>query len=318
MKKSFMGLVVTVILTVISAANSSADLAKELDTVIVTATRMAQHNYKIAGNVTVITKEAIEASNAQTVPDILRESLGVSVYNYGTTKSANIDIRGFGETAPSNILVLINDRKINAIDLSGPDLLRIPIGSVERIEIIRGAGSVLYGDNAVGGVVNIITKKGKGDLSGKIGTTYGSYDSRSENLEISGGYKDALSYYVYSEYRDDGGYRSNSNLLSKDFNTRLGYQYSDKLSVDLIGGWHEDDYGLPGGLTDAQLESLGRRGSANEQDFASTKDRNIQLVFDVKPWPYDLYLGHFVIDASYSNKDGYDSFNSFGPFNTKR
>lgn len=305
------------ILLVLFSSNVYADSAVELEPIIVTATRMAQHGYKIAGNVTVIDHAQIEASNAQNVPDLLKESLGVSVYNYGTTKSANIDIRGFGETAPSNILVLINDRKINSIDISGPDLLRIPIGSVERIEIIRGAGSVLYGDNAVGGVVNIITKQGRGNLTGRVGAHYGSYDSQGTDVEVSG-IKNNISYFFYSNYNDQRGYRQNSDVLGKDFNARLGYNLSDKISTDLHILWHEDDYGLPGSLTDSDLQALGRRASTAERDFASTKDRSFNLSLDVNPWPEDMYFGDFVLDLTYRNRDVYDSFVSFSSDTNRR
>ena len=170
MKKTI-GLITAVIVLLASTAiNAAATFEEELGRVIVTATRIAQHDYKITGNVTVIDKEQIEASNAQTLPDILNEALGVFVRNQGTVKTSKIDIRGFGDTAASNVLFLVNDRKMNSVDLSGPDLTQIPVESIERIEIIRGAGSVLYGDNAVGGVVNIITKKGEGKLSGRVGT----------------------------------------------------------------------------------------------------------------------------------------------------
>ncbi|HQP10891.1 MAG TPA: TonB-dependent receptor plug domain-containing protein, partial [Candidatus Omnitrophota bacterium] len=116
------------------AVNVFADIETEMDTVIVTATRIAQHNYKIAGNVTVITKEEIAASNAQTVPEVLKQALGIYVFDQNTAKTSVIDMRGFGESAKSNILVLVNDRKINAADISGSDLIQIPIGAVERIE----------------------------------------------------------------------------------------------------------------------------------------------------------------------------------------
>ena len=141
----------------------------DLEPIIVTTSRMAQHDYKIAGNVTVITQKQIEASHAQNVPDILRQALGTFIYDQNTVKTSTLDIRGFGDTAPRNVLVLVNERRINSVDISGPDLMQIPVEAIERIEVIRGAGSVLYGDNAVGGVVNIITKEGKGDLSGKLG-----------------------------------------------------------------------------------------------------------------------------------------------------
>ena len=75
----------------------------------------------------------------------------------------SVDLRGFGATASSNTLVLLNGRRLNDIDLSGVDLSAIPRDSIERIEITRGnSGAVLYGDGAVGGVINIITKTGTG------------------------------------------------------------------------------------------------------------------------------------------------------------
>jgi len=131
-----------------------------LEEVVVTATRDIQEIRKIPANVTVITKEKIAESNAQAVTDVLKDEVGVVVRDFfGTGKSASVDIRGFGETGPLNTLVLVDGRRINEIDLSGVDWTQIPLDQVERIEIVRGAGSVLYGDNAVGRVNNIITKK---------------------------------------------------------------------------------------------------------------------------------------------------------------
>jgi len=316
MKKYVMCCVAALAVSMGNVQEVQADIAKQLDTVVVTATRIAQQNYKLAGNITIISHDQIEASNAQNVPDLLKESLGVAVYDYGTAKSSNVDIRGFGETAPSNVLVLINDRKINSIDISGPDLTRIPIGSIERIEIIRGAGTVLYGDNAVGGVVNIITKQGDGPVTGRFGSSYGSYDSQGADVEVAGSLKN-ISYFMYSRYDDKRGYRQNSDTLAKDFNARLGYAFSEKISADLNVMWHEDDYGLAGSLSDAQLISLDRRGSSSPDDFASTKDLSINLSLNINPWPEDLYFGDLVADFSYRNRDVYDSFVSFGS-DTKR
>ena len=307
MKKFIFIFWVTILSMAVNISNVLADIATELDTVIVTATRIAQHNYKIAGNVTVITKEEIEASNAQSVPDILKEALGVYIFDKNTAKTSVVDMRGFGDSATSNVLVLVNDRKINAVDISGSDLIQVPIEAVERIEIIRGAGSVLYGDNAVGGVVNIITKKGEGEFSGKVGGVYGSYDTRGTDLEVSGE-KNDVSYFFYAKYFDQRGFRQNSDVLNNDFSTRLGYELSDKVSMDFNFGWHEDRYGLPGGLSVSELESLGRRGSADDQNYAKTKDKYFNLSFDINPWPEDVYFGDFVIDLYYRDRDVLDDF----------
>ncbi|MCK5345517.1 MAG: TonB-dependent receptor, partial [Candidatus Heimdallarchaeota archaeon] len=289
----------------------------DLDRIVVTASRIGQHDYKIAGNVTVIDKKQIENSNAQNIPDILDQTLGVNIYDSSTSKSSVLDIRGFGDTAARNVLVLVNDRRVNAADISGADLVQIPIEAIEKIEIIRGAGSILYGDNAVGGVVNIITKKGKGTVSGEVGFSMGSYDKRKTDITISGE-KHNVSYYLYSKYNDERGYRQNSDLLAKDFNARVGYSPTDKISMDLNIGWHEDNQGLPGGLSISDLESLGRKGSKYETDFSNTKDRNMSLGFEVNPWPDDFYFGKFVVDFYYRNRDTYAEFNKWGDYHTKR
>jgi iron complex outermembrane recepter protein len=288
-----------------------------LDDIVVTPSRMAQRNYKVASNVTVIDTQQIEDSGAQTVVDILRETMAVNVYDKGSAKVSTVDIRGFADTAVNNILVLVDDRKVNSIDISGPDLLQIPINSVERIEILRGAGSVLYGDNAVGGVINIITKKGKGDFKGRVGTTYGSYDSRSVDVEGSGS-KNDFSYYLYSKYDDARGYRQNSDSLRKDFNTKVGYTLTDRLAADVDVKWHEDKQELPGGLSGSEIARFSRRHSMVGDDFVDTKDRMFTMGLDVKPWPEDIEWGRFLVDFSYRNRDVYDAFFEFGEFSTKR
>ena len=291
----------------------------ELDKIIVTYSRMAQHDYKIAGNVSVIDRAQIEASNARTLPDILKQELGVHMVDNGTVKSSVIDIRGFGDTASRNILVLVNDRRMNTVDLSGPDLSAIPLDSVERIEILRGAGSVLYGDNAVGGVVNIITKRGRGKMHGKIGSSYGDYDTIKGNMELSGASHN-VGYNFYGQYYDTNGLRENNDLTAYDYNTRLDYRVSEHLGLDLDVGWHQDELRLPGGLNFAELASLGRLGTANPNDYASSKDRYVKMTFDVSPWPEDMDWGHLVTDVSYRNRDSYAwfDFGSFGATATKR
>ncbi|MFP4473888.1 MAG: TonB-dependent receptor [Candidatus Omnitrophota bacterium] len=287
----------------------------DLDPIVVTGSRMALPAGKITSDMTVIAQDRIGASSARTVAGLIEEQTGIHVYSKSTAKTASVDIRGFNDTSTMNVLVLVNGRKVNSIDLSGPDLLQIPLESVERLEIIRGAASVLYGDNAVGGVVNIITKEGQGPVSAEAGAYYGSYGKKGADLEISGSRQD-LSYYLYSKQYDNKGYRVNSDVSGEDYDGRFGYRASDSLRFDLFTSWHEDDYGLPGGLSSSELESLGRRGSADPQDFAKTTDRSIHLRAAAAPSP-GKDLGELTADVSYRNRDTYAEFGAWD-FNTKR
>ncbi len=316
LKKTLICLVVFVVLVPwvlpVYAAGKSVQLEK---IVVTTPTRMAQEDHEIGSDVTVLDAEKIASSGANFVADILKEEPGIYYYDNSTVKTAKIDMRGFGDTAHSNTLVMVDGRKINPVDIAGPDLAQIPLEAVERIEIIRGAGSVFYGDNAVGGVINIITKEGKGDFSGSAAAAFGSYNTEEESVEISGTGGRA-SYYLYSRYFDTDGYRSNSDVLTKDLNTRIGYDLNENTSFDLTANWHEDDYGMPGGLDDiSELEQYGRRDSSDEKDFASTKDRHVKLSLDTSPWFDVTDSASFSLDTFYRNQDKYSWF-YYGGFPT--
>ncbi|MCA9400402.1 MAG: TonB-dependent receptor [Candidatus Omnitrophica bacterium] len=301
--------VIALFVVFVSSHTGFALLTSQLDTVVVTATRIEQDSYKLAGNVSVITKEDIEASGARSVADVLKEVEGVFVYDNGSAKTTTVDIRGFGDTSRRNVLLLVNNRRVNAVSISGADYTQVPIGSIERIEIIRGGGSVLYGDNAVGGVVNIITKKGEGEFGGRLGGFYDSFSSQGGDVEVSGEWE-GFDYYLYSRYLDKRGFRDNSDELYRNFSSRLGYEVNEQLGVQLEVGKHDDRYHLPGGLDESELATLGRSGSADNANVASTDDEYYKLSFDATPFA-DGEFGYVVTDLHYRNRHTYDSFSGF-------
>ncbi|MFH1783057.1 MAG: TonB-dependent receptor [Candidatus Omnitrophota bacterium] len=291
------------------------DSAIDLEKIVITPARMCQYMNEVVSNVDVITSDDIAGSNALYVKDILEQKLGLNIYSNSTPKTVKVDIRGFADTSVSNVLVLIDGRKVNSIDMSGADWVQVPVETIERIEVIKGAGSVLYGDNAVGGVINIVTKKGRGDkASGSAGVKYGSYNLIKEDVELKGEFK-KVSYYFHSDYSESDGYRDNSDLLVKDYNTRICFDATDVLSLDFAAGWHEDDYGMPGGLNDSELAQYGRRGSVDNRDFATTKDRYIRLSPDYKAELFGVDFGDIIIDLFYRNRDSYSWF-YYGGFPT--
>ncbi|MEE8540929.1 MAG: TonB-dependent receptor plug domain-containing protein, partial [Desulfobacterales bacterium] len=196
MKRNFLALLIILGLFVLSEPVRSAEDEDSksdktdpvtMQEVIVTATRYEEKVSFIPTNVSVITDTDIANSTARDIPDILRTQAGIHVSDIaGNRRTYRVDLRGFGETAHLNTLVLVDGRRINQADLSGTDWALIPLDRVKRIEILWGGrGSVLYGDNASGGVINIITKEGDqfqagADVSG------GSYDTFKGNAHVSG------------------------------------------------------------------------------------------------------------------------------------
>ena len=119
----------------------------------------------------IITAEDIARSPAQNLPDILSREVGVQVQHLLSSTNGSrdgVDLRGFGAFAQSNVLVLVNGRRFQDFDLQGFDFSSIPLNSIERIEITRGNSStVLYGDGAIGGSINIVLKKGSSPPCGQ-------------------------------------------------------------------------------------------------------------------------------------------------------
>ncbi len=271
----------------------------EIERIVVTASRTSEEIKNASKFTTIIDEEDIRESNAQTITDILRSQAGIEIRDYtGTGKTVNVDMRGFGETGPSNMLVLIDGRRANAIDLSNTDWSQISLSQVERIEIVRGASSVLYGDNASGGVINIITKKGQGGPAFKLETKGGSYNTFGTLMEVSAS-NNRSSAWASGEYYDTKGYRQNSNLLRDDFAMRLGHTFDQVWSGGLSFGYHTDDYRLPGALSEAQMLALGRRATTKPDDLAQTEDyyTDLELKADFKE------KGRLQANVSFRNRD---------------
>ena len=277
-----------------------------LEEVVVTATRYEEKLADVPANVSVITEEDIKNSTAQDIPDLLRTEAGIHVYDIGgNRRNLVVDLRGFGETAPLNTLVLVDGRRINQADLSGVDWFQIPIDRVKKIEIIRGGrGSVLYGDNAAGGVINIITQEGE-TFKGGTDLSGGSYSTFKGDAHVSA-VSNSISSYVSAAYLTSDGYRNNSAIEAKDFGMNTNYTLKDFMTLRFSFGYHKDETGLPGALKESDFEAgKSRTDSTHPHDFADVEDYYFQL----SPELYFLGDSGFKIDASY-RKRAFLSFSS--------
>ena len=276
-----------------------------LGQVVVTATRDEEEIRKIPANVTVVTKEEIQKSNAQNVVDLLRNEVGVEVRDdFGNGKSASVDIRGFGETGLLNTLVLVDGRRVNETDLSGVDWSQIPLDQVERIEIVRGSASVLYGDNAAGGVINIITKRPEKTFSAKAETVGGSYGYNKEGGSVSGKWG-PLSAILNTSNSATDGYRENGYLRAHDVGGKVIYDLNEDISFNLNGSFHQDVQGLPGALP-KDIYEVHRRATLAPDDNARTHDWYLDLTTKAKLWDF----GRFQMDLSYRDRNLRDFFRS--------
>lgn len=208
-----------------SAQDSTQDNKVTLPPIDVSSSRLG--GGIVGTSTSVITAEDIERSPAQNLPEILSQTAGVQVQHlFSSTNGSRdtVDLRGFGAFAQSNVLILVNGRRYQDFDFQGFDFSSIPLNSIERIEITRGnSGTVLYGDGAIGGVVNIVTKtKSPVPASGRVEALGGSFqygELRASATAASGPWSVA----VYSNAISSSGYRVNSALRQKNVVANLNY-----------------------------------------------------------------------------------------------
>jgi vitamin B12 transporter len=164
---------------------AQAQDATELDPVVVTATRTPEPAAQTLASVTVIDRAEIERRQARSVPDLLRGLAGVSVSaSGGPGQPASVFLRG---TDADQVLILIDGVKVGAATLGSIQLENLPIAQIERVEVVRGPRSSLYGSEAIGGVIQIFTRKGGGALAPRVSVGAGAYGTATGSLGLSGG-----------------------------------------------------------------------------------------------------------------------------------
>ncbi|MDR3324258.1 MAG: TonB-dependent receptor [Zoogloeaceae bacterium] len=170
--------------------------------IIVTATRQPTRASEILSDVTVIDREEIERSGQNTIADLLVHQPGIQTSsNGGPGTSTSFYVRGANSDQTK---VLVDGIPINSLDGSGSPLRFIPLGNVERIEILRGPAATLYGADALGGVIHIITRRGAPGLKADAFVGYGSHNTRQATAGLSGGNARWRFRVEANDYETDG------------------------------------------------------------------------------------------------------------------
>lgn len=235
------GVVIGLVLAFCTTAGAEEKIA-QLEEVVVTANRLETATREVGSSITVITSKEIEQRQQKFLLDVLRSvpSLDV-VRNGGPGSTTSVFMRGANS---EHTLVLLDGIELN--DPSAPgggyDFANLPADNIERIEILRGPQSTLYGSRAMGGVINVITRRGQGKPAGFLSAQGGSFYTAAEKAGISGGtylynYALGLSRFDTGGFSAAGrkyGNTENDGYQNTSLNTRLGITPTSNLSIDFI------------------------------------------------------------------------------------
>lgn len=319
MSKLYQLFILTIILLLslfqVKATAQSSDSAAvdslELDRVVITASKISQTQRETTKPVQIIDRAEIERNAGRDLSQILNQQSGIRV-NDSFGAPSNGRILYMQGAAATNTLILIDGLAIN--DPSGPgglfDLRLLSTDSVERIEIIKGSQSTLYGTDAIAGVINIITRKGGEDpISGSGQLSYGSYDTFDANLGVRGAVSPDVRYnFSYNressqgisaaENSDDTGTFGNDGFGMNSFFGRVDLSPMENLTISPFIQYSTYDGDYDGGaFTDA----------SNEFSLAMFSPR-LQMVYDADKYKVNAEYSYTRTERTFVSSFGENEF----------
>lgn len=241
----------------------------ELEPITVTASRTKRKLSEVPSGVNVITEKNIESSSAKNIPGLLKNLEGVYTYDSsGVGTAGRVNMRGFWGDMSTHQLVLIDGIPQNKGKDKLVDWDLIPLDNIERIEIVKGPASALYGDNAMSGVINIITKKPATTPETRIFASYGSYNTQNYKASASGAFKQ-LGYRFDASSKSTDGFRKHCDYENIHLGGKLDYLIDDMQNLRLSLDYHQKERGAyPWALSEAQIgqdRRQARPGSENDK-----------------------------------------------------
>ena len=249
-------------------------------------------------NITIVTAQDIKESGAKNVVEAVKSVPGVRV-SEGTGKTGVIDVRGQGANTQMNTAIIVDGVKMNPIDMSSFNLYSIPIETVEKIEIIPSGASVVYGDNTVGGAVNIITKNGKGKDSLILQAEGGSYESYNGNLGFNTTV-DKFKIFGNVTGKTTDGYRENGYLRSQDVMAGTRYQINGANALTLKYDYHKDHMGFPGPLFQSEIDD-DRTQTGTPDDWGKNESHRFNLGYNYKKDNLEIINNTTYYEKSYKS-----------------
>ena len=299
-------------LSLIASLNlyAAEDSSTRLDATVITTTGFESALKDEVRNVTVITAKEIEDRGYRDIKEALEKAPGVNL------NGNNVDMRGQGSRRSSSarstttVKVMVDGVALNMIDTTPTRIPvdMIPIEDVDRIEIVPGGGTVLYGSGTMGGVINIITKKSKKKFYAGVSSKLASYSYKDVALNVGGGVTDALSLKLNAKKSDSNGYRRGDKTKEDYVSGGLTYQITDDQALSINSSYFKDKSRTTGALSKAQLEQDRRQAGSSKTDYLNKRvsvnadysiNLNDALTFNLSP-----YYQKLTMDSYSAYKDG--------------
>ena len=301
-------LVLTVFPQAVGAEDGELSDVVALDDIVISATRTPTSLDNVAASSSIVPEKQIRSSVATDLGHLLESTNLLDILDYGPGGISRASIRG---SSSDQVLVLVDGERLNDALSSGIDLDNVPIGNAERIEILRGGQSAMYGADAVGGIINIITKQPVG-AKARAWSTLGAYNSVAWGMEASKRIKTVSGLVSFSRMSSESDFsfqnkygeeliRENADFTKENVSGKLNWDISGSAILRLYGDYYDSYKGDPGPIgqftpdANKRDESIGLRGDLEQRLGKGVlyklsgykRDTKLQYVNPQGPYPVD-------------------------------
>lgn len=266
---------------------------------------------------TTITRKKIETSPTVTFADLLKQEQSIArvINNTNDNSQLVLSIRGFGDNAFANSLIVVDGFPLINPSVLAPSLNAISLADILRVDILQASEGSLWGAQAVGGVVKVETRRPEKRIA-SANVAYGRYHNQVYNLLLGDKFENGVFFKLLGFSQMTDNYRDHNQQRNQSLSSQLGFDYASG-SLTLNAKVYEDDIQLPGGLTQQQYENNPRQAS-NHKNFSHFQTNVYQLLHQQAlgdRWSLETRLSHNdvqgngLIGSRYTREDTLNTFN---------
>lgn len=235
---------------ILAAAFAATNAVANLPPVIVEASRLDRSKDEIASHVDVITRPDIESSGARNTVELLEKRANLFVRKPNSNPAlAQVSLRGYGANSFGRVKILVDGEELNNPDMSAQDLVRVPLRSIRRIEVLRGPQTVLHGGDASAGVINIVSDAESCERKSELEVRGGNLGQVGAHAGTRGGFaNENLTYFADLDFDRSDGWRRNSGFEAWSAKGGLRQRFGNGAGWSLKTFYANSQYGLPGGV----------------------------------------------------------------------
>ncbi len=247
-----------------------------LDEYVVTATRTPVKVFDANANISVVTREEIENAHYDNLESALRNTPGVQIINYG---NKGMNSNGIRINGANNVVLLVDGVRVNHSGMSGIQADYLNLDNVQSIEVLKGAASALYGSDAKGGVINVITRKPAGNKTTitMAGGSFGAeqYKLHNEGKEKSWSYSIDVAKELQGDYKDGNGKEWDNKYNSENVNLKIRKELGEGSDLTVGYDYHKYDWKYENTPNGKNWYGSGGVGDTENKAFYATWNQKI-------------------------------------------